>query len=100
MMSEAEAKEKWCPQARAILAGRKEDKGPLQVSDQKTSYNMVLDQTKKGAKDFYVKCIGAGCMAWRWAEKSALEVPMTGDVMARKGYCGAYGKPDFPDRDE
>ena len=100
MISEREAKEKWCPQARFAIGNRKDNRkeNTLTVADHGPSWNMVYDTTRNS--DYVAKCMGSECMAWRWAEKSAVEVPMIGDIKERKGYCGAYGKPDFPDTDE
>lgn len=104
MMSEAEAKQKWCPQARIAYGKFTSDGTRWHLYDHQTASNAVFrnaaDDGKTKSDTFRSKCIGSECMAWRWAEKSALEVPMVGDVMDRKGYCGAYGKPDYGDRDE
>lgn len=69
-MTENEAKTKWCPFVRiAVLDGA--NRGS--VSD----HDMPL-----------AKCIGAACMAWRWAvtPRQAAHGAPAG------GYCGLAGK--------
>lgn len=67
MMTEAEAKTKWCPMARVVAAGH-------------SSGNTFTD----GKSVDYVKCIGSACMAWRRVEN----IDHT-----NYGYCGAFGEP-------
>lgn len=103
MITEREAKEKWCPQAR-VAYGKHMNDGRWHLYSHQPACNAVFrNRSDDGSvKDDYhrLKCIGSECMAWRWSEKNAVEVPMTGDIGDRKGYCGAYGKPDFGALDE
>ena len=66
-MPEAAALERWCPFA--------------WVSD-------VGNRDKEGA-DSWCKCLGAACMAWRWADP----LPLPPHQNRRRGYCGVAGKP-------
>jgi hypothetical protein len=74
MMTEAEAKKKWCPHIR-ITTGVHESMSITNRCDTPTMTN----------------CIASECMAWRWANERGLRsdgasVPVT-------GYCGLAGKP-------
>lgn len=103
MITEREAKEKWCPQGRKIYGGKTND-GKWKPVEHVSTFNLVEimpSPDKKHKREFQrTECVGSQCMAWRWAEKSAIEVPMIGEVGERKGYCGAYGRPEYPDRDD
>ena len=75
MMTEAEAKKKWCPRAR-ITAGVHEfnpiSHGPAAITNRCDTPTMT-------------DCLASECMAWRWE-----------DIARRKpidGYCGLAGKP-------
>lgn len=68
MMTEAEAKTKWCPQVRFILW---EDK---------------VISTRAGFSEAG-NCLASGCTAWRWC------VDSSADDTDDYGYCGLAGKP-------
>lgn len=84
MYSEQDAKQRWCPMAQV---GR----GP----------NRLLP----GEDNDRLRCIGSGCMAWRWSpSKEPLPLhEVTGRAVGLKmalqptvyetGYCGAFGAP-------
>lgn len=64
-MSEAEAKTKWCPFARALgTLTRPRDGVEAVIADgaQNRGYQM-------GGALPNCLCLGSGCMAWRWSEK-------------------------------
>ena len=63
ILTEDQAKTKWCPEVRLI-----EDHGK----------NILNNRGELGD----VLCLASGCMAWRWA---------TGEHKA-KGYCGRAGE--------
>lgn len=65
-ITEAQAKNRWCPLVRA-----------LGYTPDPQTHNYPVNRI---TGDTY--CIGSRCMAWRWYE---------GDN--RKGYCGAFGPP-------
>jgi hypothetical protein len=97
VVTEQEAKQKWCPQARAGI-GKFVD--PDQSSDWTQNnvpgINAASIIGRQKPVIYLHKCIGSECMAWRWCEKQdGYEVPMVGEVEDRKGYCGAYGKPEY-----
>ena len=82
MMTEAEAKKKWCPNVR-YLATFRNDEGKLETAG---CFN-------RGGADSGLekaRCIGSDCMAWRWkyGEDRAYRGRDT-----QHGYCGAFGKP-------
>jgi hypothetical protein len=94
LLTEDEAKEKWCPFTRALYVADAdddddddelfEDQDPVHnrlvvegVNDQGFSAGEELDQGKT--------CLGSRCMAWRWALR-----PTDG---AKVGYCGLAGIP-------
>lgn len=62
MMTETEAKTKWCPFARLVLAN---DASKVELNQ--TAFNRVCknDGTPLSAP---VQCIASACMAWRWIE--------------------------------
>ena len=76
IVTEAEAKEKWCPFGRiALTEGGNVISGPfnrLATRAEPVSYPSI--------------CVASRCMAWRFHETE------TGDA-APFGYCGLAGKP-------
>lgn len=66
ILTEQEAKERWCPLARA-----------------QRSENRQIDGSPNNTQ-----CIASECMAWRLAHKPS----SNGD---ETGYCGAFGVPRF-----
>jgi hypothetical protein len=77
-MTEAEAKERWCPAARvvsdpAILGGAREASGFNRMRDREFT---LLPQASR--------CIASGCMWWRWHPTMMNRKPDS-------GYCGAAG---------
>jgi hypothetical protein len=66
-MTEDEAKTKWCPYVRFVDC---EDR----------LYDNRPSSMQNGAK-----CLGSGCMAWRW------DYDEYGD--ATEGFCGLAGRP-------
>ena len=89
-MTEDEAKTKWCPQSifavdsPAGLSGNRWDNG---------------DGTSTGSyANNACKCIGSGCMAWRW-DKDGWSMMfddigpcLRKDAVDLHGYCGLAGK--------
>lgn len=67
-LTEEQAVEKWCPQARLGEVG--------------ASYN----RTGPAAN---LQCIGSACMMWRWQVRTLDTKPAWGDI----GYCGLAGNP-------
>lgn len=80
MMTEDEAKTKWCPFARVMLFEPEPGAG-----------NHAVNRTTMDCH-----CIGSACMAWR--AEAGIVVPadsVTPEMLARKagGYCGLAGRP-------
>lgn len=71
LITEEEAKKKWCPELRL-------DGSNASMLD--TGY-VVYESSP---------CIVSGCMMWRWSNKIPYE---SGKKVAKKGYCGLGGKP-------
>ena len=68
IMTEKEAKTKWCPMMR---------------TGDPTTYDL-----NNNAFEATAKCIASNCMAWRLAHKDAADG-------TERGYCGAFGTPRF-----
>ena len=94
-MTEDEAKTKWCPFARVVLADP--DKESRAIVPHHAAYNM----TKLIGEDdrSYVPCIASTCMAWRWrtvanpaARHNIYSNPNPeGITSTADGYCGLAG---------
>lgn len=92
ILTEEEAKTKWCPEARAN-AGR-------------TAIGTTLNRDDNGAPFVGCYCIGSACMAWRWRDPAPeIEIFVAGEgnadfvrrrdriLAGRVGYCGKAGAP-------
>lgn len=77
MLTEEEAKTKWCPQSRPVFP-RVEDCGY-----QTGNRNSVADGDSQIMPQS--SCIGSACMAWRWIADG---YPSDG------GFCGLAGRPE------
>ncbi len=73
--SEAEAKAKWCPFARATTLVEDEEVGIAAA--------IAANRTPDGYPDIGAPCLASGCMAWRW-EFAPLDLDQTN----WRGYCG------------
>jgi len=69
-MTEIEAREKWCPQTRAIYAGQSFNR-----LGEMSEHHLTADLNPAPRR-----CIASDCMAWRWGGRD-------------KGHCGLAGKP-------
>ena len=91
LLTEEEAKTKWCPNSRFSVAdgehgvnrwwSAKTDDGPYSVNPEAC------------------RCIASRCAAWRWGEfigpygyTASRECTLA--PTPTRGYCGAFGKPD------
>lgn len=110
IVSEKDAKTKWCPQARVASPWNRD----VPINRVAAIYNNEQDHPPGGTK-----CLGSGCMLWRWLQPALQEMrrnpvegwehvvadpddPEVGDywlqpleeAQARRlGYCGLAGKP-------
>lgn len=77
MLTETQAREKWCPAARMT-----------QVGAGVGGVNRVVDREDRSSKPHYQNgcmCVASDCMWWRWGDlktQSTIE-----------GYCGMAGNP-------
>lgn len=85
-MTPEEAKEKWCPFARVIVAKQKNDANIVGVP---VSFNRIaIARSDRTILDSSTKCMADKCMAWRWSEQPAI-IP----APPQTGYCGLAGEP-------
>ena len=85
MITEKEAKTKWCPLVRVG--------GPMQTEAEGTSANRWAGQSVTAPQACDYLCIGSACMAWRtgiWDHQRNLKPE---DRTPGVGYCGAFGRP-------
>lgn len=91
MLTESEAKTKWCPHARVA---RVTDSGAgvagNRVSDQNTLFCGDSNPTS-------ARWLASACMAWRWAmevhENDDPRLPDTVKPSTTRGFCGLAGQP-------
>jgi hypothetical protein len=91
-MTEEEAKTKWCPFARPVVAREQDGKVHIDAaSPVHNRYSMDVGQFKipSGAT-----CAGSACMAWRWLPKAGTDENDQPKYYAGSwhGYCGLAGK--------
>lgn len=96
LLSESEAKTRWCPFSRVIVYDSATDRPVAGNRWQHEASGAIINSM----------CLGSGCMAWRWGlnwkplgniDPSDLTQPAMG-IMQRatptKGWCGLAGKPE------
>ena len=94
LLTEAEARTKWCPHTRGIYSG--------------SAFNRLGELSPGNPAELnpeVCRCIASDCMAWRWGEWAPTDVhtitedgrPMVVQVEDRarptRGYCGLAGRP-------
>lgn len=89
LLTEEQAKSKWCPLSRE-LAGIQNAQGTAMGSFNRHPNSNIP------------ACITTSCMSWRWATpKQVRDIDLvTSDVVdlePRRGYCGAFGRPEHED---
>lgn len=89
LLTEAEAKTKWCPHSRIV---RREESVPGNGgNDLVAGVNRDALGGRNGPDFPYsCRCITSACMAWRWESYRGVRVGI-GDE--RRGFCGAFGIP-------
>ena len=93
LLTEDEAKERWCPFARYS-----HDNAPAS-----NRWNQMEPPEEPYAlKPVACRCIGSVCMAWRWGQKrnpdwdplnNGLHSPAAYVVDTERGFCGLAGRP-------
>lgn len=79
-MTEDEAKTKWCVFTRAVTSS-----GHAAGNRLADAANHSAVTAEKVFAD--TRCVGSGCMAWRWTFGGPSDPPHSGDP----GYCGLAG---------
>lgn len=74
ILTEEQAKTKWCPYTRIAVTSKYEDDDGLTVN---------MPTINRPVQD-HMRCIASECMAWRIVWSDAANEP--------RGYCGAFGK--------
>ena len=85
-LTEDDAKQRWCPHVRvpAYEAQPTEEEGPASANRSPCEATQMHIARMHAA----TRCIGSGCMAWRWWNR--LPSMHTNNST---GYCGLSGKP-------
>ena len=73
-MTEAEAKQRWCPFAMTVT----------RTTSANRMFGGTIDEKVEEAVREQTRCLGSECMAWRWVGE---------DDDYQGGYCGLAGKP-------
>ena len=102
MMTEEEAKKKWCPEVRLSAIS---ENGKHYYAASRDRCFFVPPNTKDPERDI-TKCIASACMMWRWENQdiwinrveegekvSGMDTQEAADCLPRLGYCGLGGKP-------
>lgn len=93
LRTEAEAKEVWCPWARALVYAEKGSSG---------TYNRIALAADVQPLSEVTCCIASKCIAWEWGPKpeelDGFEISYRGRVQEqRKGYCRLVYPQGHPD---
>lgn len=95
MMTEQEAREKWCPMARAVLG--------MDLDEMRGIVGNRTGPMETGVAATH--CFASYCMAWRWVFEpveyggSSTEIVWAGQgkppthIQTDRGFCGLAGKP-------
>jgi hypothetical protein len=86
MYTEADAKTKWCPFARALVS--------ISPLSDPTRHTAIASANRGNNAELLGWCVGSACMAWRWNDGLDLIDSMVAERNgSRRGYCGASGNP-------
>lgn len=80
MLTETEAREKWCPHVRYVDS---------QNATGNRCYTVEHGPIKNPSS---CRCIASDCMAWRWQEKK-YDGASSQTIEAPVGFCGLAGRP-------
>jgi hypothetical protein len=84
MMTEDEARKKWCPQVRFVIS----DKFGLTFNNRINSQAELSAQ--QDGRPTASRCIASRCTAWRWIKPAQRKGRA---VKHACGYCGLAGRP-------
>lgn len=91
MLTEAEAKEKWCQFSRVIPAIMAN--GAAIRMNEVPPHNRIQEPGATEATwHAAMNCIGSQCMGWRWRRRYA-DDEREDKITHATGYCGLAGKP-------
>jgi hypothetical protein len=93
IVTESEARKKWCPFARVLLPVN-------QAGNRISTFHLQLAK-KSDPRDheYYLQqeadcnCLGSRCMAWRWAGYRKVRSGVVPQQDEAHGYCGLSGNP-------
>lgn len=86
LLTEEQAREKWCPEARTAFQYREGGGG-----DHRDAM-VVANRAENDAP--ISNCIASSCMWWRWSDEP--QQVLARDDKHRRGYCGLAGNPSKP----
>lgn len=85
-MTEEEAKTKWCPMVRMVVANAD---GGVAATNGTAGFNRLSEVTGREPGP----CIASSCMWWRWVGPH-FDLNDGRFTHPPEGYCGAVGNPD------
>lgn len=96
MMTEAEAKTKWCPLARVLAAQKLPNGDTLHIAGHSSFNRLAMMSANKGSTFETVlpqttTCIASTCMAWRWKMRAKPYPDNNNFERTSEGFCGAFG---------
>ncbi len=92
ILTEADAKTKWCPHVR-IVNGVVAPDGRSTHNVLQAPYNRIVEETA-WAYPQGAACISSACTQWRWVEEpKTVQDGQTFQYTPGRGYCGLAGRP-------
>jgi hypothetical protein len=88
MMTEDEAREKWCPHTQVSIATS--ESTDAHSDNRRSEYGSSIEFESNPV------CLGSKCMAWRWARELKVfgaDPGLSAEVITDKGFCGLAGQP-------
>ena len=84
MLSERQAREKWCPFARTAAF-----ECQTATSESAATFNRPWIENAMSKDD--CSCVASECMAWRWYEPATYDVDTGKEMSPAVGFCGLAG---------
>lgn len=81
MLTENEASKKWCPEIRTGL-----------IHGIAVNHHIDMEPKGQGVYD-ETRCIGSGCMMWRWKYREDGRAAIQNSDGSKLGFCGKAGIP-------